>query len=259
MEFFRKLYDLLRHLGEDAKWQAMIDYIGVGNLYAVLFLIVFAETGLVVTPFLPGDSLLFAIGALGARGIGINLPLITILLIIAAIIGDAVNYWIGYKLGPKVFSAEDGASRSWRRRLLNRKHLLRAQEFYEQYGGKTIILARFVPVVRTFAPFVAGVGRMNFFRFWLYNVIGAIAWVLICVGAGLAFGNIEFVKKRFELVIIAIVFISVLPMVFEMYKAWRDSKRGVDPLVQATTIGEQPPAHPEDAAPPRSPAPDAAR
>src|SRR5918998_16601 len=200
MQFFRLLYDLLRHLGEDARWQAMIDYIGVNKLYAVLFLIVFAETGLVVTPFLPGDSLLFAIGALGARGIGINLALVTVLLIAAAIIGDAVNYWVGYKLGPAVFKREDS-------KLLNKKHLLRAQEFYETYGGKTIILARFVPIVRTFAPFVAGVGRMNFFRFWLYNVIGAIAWVVICIGAGRLFGNIPFVKKHFELVIIAIVVI----------------------------------------------------
>ena len=246
MEFFRKLYDLLRHLGEDAKWQAMIDYIGVHWLYGVLFLIVFAETGLVVTPFLPGDSLLFAIGALGARGIGINLPLVTGLLIAAAIIGDAVNYWVGYKLGPAVFKREDS-------KLLNKKHLLRAQEFYDTYGGKTIILARFVPIVRTFAPFVAGVGRMNFFRFWLYNVIGAIAWVVICIGAGRLFGNIEFVKKRFELVIVAIVFISVLPMAFELWKAKRDAKRGVDPLLQATTLGEEPPAHPEDV-PPASPA-----
>ena len=236
MEFFSKLYDLLRHLGEDAKWQAMIDYIGVGNLYAVLFLIVFAETGLVVTPFLPGDSLLFAIGALGARGIGINLPLVTALLIVAAILGDAVNYWVGYKLGPAVFKREDS-------KLLNKKHLLRAQEFYEKYGGKTIILARFVPIVRTFAPFVAGVGRMNFFRFWLYNVVGAIAWVVICIGAGRLFGNIAFVKKHFELVIIAIVVISVLPMAVEFWKARRDAKRGAgDPLLQATTLGEDPAA-----------------
>jgi membrane-associated protein len=251
MEFFHKLFDLIfGGLGDDAKWTAMIEYIGVGKLYAVLFLIVFAETGLVVTPFLPGDSLLFAIGALGARGIGINVWLLSGLLIVAAVLGDAVNYWIGYKIGPKVFSADEGATRTLRSRLLNRKHLLRAQEFYEKYGGKTIILARFVPVVRTFAPFVAGVGRMNFFRFWLYNIIGGIAWVVICVGAGLAFGNIEFVKKRFELVIIAIVFISVLPMLIEFYKAWRDSKKGVDPILQATTLGEEPPAHPEDAAPP---------
>ena len=234
MEFLSRLYDLLRHLGEDAKWQSMIDYIGRGNLYAVLFLIVFAETGLVVTPFLPGDSLLFAIGALGARGIGINLPLITVLLIVAAVLGDAVNYWVGYKLGPAVFKREDS-------KLLNKKHLLRAQEFYEKYGGKTIILARFVPIVRTFAPFVAGVGKMNFFRFWLYNIVGGIAWVVICIGAGRLFGNIPFVKKHFELVILAIVVISVLPMAVEFWKARRDAKRGVgSPLLQATTVGEDP-------------------
>ena len=212
MEFFRKLFDLLRHLGEDAKWQAMIDFIGLYKLYAVMFAIIFAETGLVVTPFLPGDSLLFALGALGARGIGINLPLITILLIAAAILGDAVNYWIGYRLGPAVFKREDS-------KLLNKKHLIKAQEFYEKYGGKTIILARFVPIVRTFAPFVAGVGKMNFFRFWMFNIIGGVAWVLICIGSGYLFGNIEFVKKRFELVIVAIVLISVLPIAIEWWKA----------------------------------------
>jgi membrane-associated protein len=232
MEFLRKVIDLIfGGLGSDAKWQAVIDHVGVGNLYAVLFLIVFAETGLVVTPFLPGDSLLFALGALGARGIGINLPLVTVLLIVAAVLGDAVNYWIGYKLGPAVFKREDS-------KLLNKKHLVKAQEFYEKYGGKTIILARFVPVVRTFAPFVAGVGRMNFFRFWTYNVIGGIAWVLICVGAGRLFGNIPFVKKNFELVIVAIVVISVLPMAIEFWNARRASKRGGSALVEATTVGE---------------------
>ena len=257
MEFLRKLYELLRHLGEDERWRSMIDYIGTPTLYAVLFAIVFAETGLVVTPFLPGDSLLFALGAMGARDIGINLPVVTVLLIVAAIVGDAVNYWIGYKLGPAVFKAEDeelpeaGASpgvgystprkkKSWKSRLLNRKHLLKAQEFYEKYGGKTIILARFVPIVRTFAPFVAGVGRMNFFRFWVFNVVGGIAWVVICVGAGWLFGNVEFVKKHFELVIIAIIVISVLPMAFEFWQARKEAKRGGSALLQATTIGDSP-------------------
>jgi membrane-associated protein len=217
MEFFRRLYDLLRHLGEDEKWRSMIDYIGPHTLYAILFAIVFAETGLVVTPFLPGDSLLFALGAMGARDIGINLPLATVVVIVAAILGDAVNYWIGYKVGPAVFKREDS-------RLLNKKHLLRAQAFYEKYGGKTIILARFVPIVRTFAPFVAGVGKMNFFRFWLFNVVGGVAWVLICVTAGYFLGSIPFVKKNFELVIVMIVVISVLPMVFEFWQARRRSK-----------------------------------
>ena len=215
MEFFRRLVDLIfRGLGDDAKWRAMIDYIGAPTLYVILFAIVFAETGLVVTPFLPGDSLLFAIGAISARGIGIDLPLITVLMIVAAIAGDAVNYWIGYRLGPAVFKREDS-------RLLNKKHLLKAQEFYEKYGGKTIILARFVPIVRTFAPFVAGVGKMNFFRFWLFNIVGGIAWVLICVAAGYFFGQFDFVKKHFELVIVAIVVISVLPMAVEFWQARR--------------------------------------
>src|SRR5688500_8475853 len=192
-----------------------------------------AETGLVVTPFLPGDSLLFAVGAIGAcQDIGINLPLVTVLLIVAAILGDAVNYWVGYKLGPAVFKREDS-------RLLNKKHLLRAQEFYEKYGGKTIILARFVPIVRTFAPFVAGVGRMNFFRFWLFNITGGIAWVVICVGAGYYFGAMDFVKKHFELVIVAIVVISVLPMVWELWRARQAAKRGGDVILAATTIAER--------------------
>ena len=231
MEFFRRLYDLLRHLGEDAKWAQMIDYIGTPTLYAVLFAIIFAETGLVVTPFLPGDSLLFALGAMGARDIGINVPFVTVLLIVAAIIGDAVNYWIGYRLGPAVFKREDS-------KLLNKKHLLKAQEFYEKYGGKTIILARFVPIVRTFAPFVAGVGKMNFFRFWVFNIVGAILWVVICVGAGYFLGSIPFVKKNFEAVIVLIVIVSVLPMAYEFWQARRAAKRGGSAVLEATTIGE---------------------
>jgi membrane-associated protein len=168
---------------------------------------------------------------MGARDIGINLPLATVLVIIAAIVGDAVNYWIGYKLGPAVFKREDS-------RLLNKKHLLRAQEFCEKYGGKTIILARFVPVVRTFAPFVAGVGRMNFFRFWLFNIVGGVAWVLICVTAGYFLGSIPFVKKNFELVIVMIVVISVLPMVVELWQARRAARRKGFPLGEGTTVGE---------------------
>lgn len=232
MELLSKLFDLMRHLGEVEKWRVVIDHVGHPTMYVILFCVIFAETGLVVTPFLPGDSLLFAIGAL-APNVGMNLPLTIALLIAAAVLGDAANYWIGYRVGPAVFNKETG-------KLLNKKHLLRAQEFYEKYGGKTIILARFVPVVRTFAPFVAGIGKMNFFRFWLYNVVGGIAWVLICVFAGVFFGKFEIVKKNFELVIIAIVLISVLPMAIEFIKARRDAKRGYDALLQATTIGEDP-------------------
>jgi len=240
MEFIHKLWFLFRNLNSTEAWNSLIGYVGTGNIYFVLFAIIFAETGLVITPFLPGDSLLFALGAIGVReGISINLPLVTGLLIIAAILGDAVNYWIGYKVGPAIFKQESDPTpvapgnsesqpakpkRSLKSRLLNKKHLLKAQEFYDKYGGKTIILARFVPVVRTFAPFVAGIGKMNFFRFWLFNIIGAVAWVLSCVMAGVVFGRFEFVQKNFEVVIIAIVVISVLPMAFELWKAQKEAK-----------------------------------
>jgi membrane-associated protein len=217
MEFFKKLIWTIFHLSPESL-NNFTAYVGPHNLYIILFLIVFAETGLVVTPFLPGDSLLFALGAISADpNSPINLPLISGLLILAAILGDAVNYWAGNRLGPKVFTSESS-------RFLNKKHLLRAQEFYEKYGGKTIILARFVPIVRTFAPFVAGIGNMGYARFFLYNVLGAIAWVVICVVAGYFFGQMEFVRKRFELVIIAIIVISIMPMVVEYLLARRRAK-----------------------------------
>ena len=241
MEFFRKLFHLLfGGLNNTERWNDLITYIGTWNIYVVLFFIIFAETGLVVTPFLPGDSLLFAIGAIGARHeIQLNLPLLTGLLIVAAILGDAVNYWIGYRMGPAIFRKETG-------RLLNKKHLLRAQEFYEKYGGKTIILARFVPIVRTFAPFVAGIGKMNYFRFALYNVVGGIAWVLICVIAGYYFGRFEFVQKHFELVILMIIVISVLPMAWELWREMRVVKKAaagklpdVDAMFDPAATGER--------------------
>lgn len=198
-------------------------------LYVALFAIIFAETGLVVIPFLPGDSLLFAIGAVAADANSpINLPLTAGLLIVAAVLGDAVNYAIGHAIGPKVFQGNS--------RLLNRKHLVEAQKFYDKHGGKTIILARFVPIVRTFAPFVAGVGRMNYARFAAYNVVGGVAWVLICLLAGRLFGGIPFVRKRFELVILAIIFISVLPAVFEIAKGWLAARKGRSGLVEATAL-----------------------
>jgi membrane-associated protein len=182
--------------------------------YGLVFLIVFCETGLVVTPILPGDSLLFLLGSMAAADGRISLPLLLVLLSVAAVVGDAVNYAIGYRLGPAVFKYES----SW---LLNKKHLLRAQAFYEKYGSKTIILARFVPIVRTFAPFVAGVGKMRYPRFFLYNVVGAVAWVLICTVAGYFFGGNEWVQAHFEAVMVAIVFISVLPMAVEFVLNWR--------------------------------------
>jgi len=178
-------------------------------LYVVLFLIIFAETGLVVTPFLPGDSLLFAVGAVAAHPQSpIQLGYLALLLIVAAVLGDAVNYAIGFYAGPRVFSRED----SW---LLNKKHLLRAHRFYEEYGGLTIILARFIPIVRTFAPFVAGVGKMSYPRFAVFNVMGGTGWILCFLLAGWLFGGSEYVQRNFKLVIVAIIVISVLPGVYE--------------------------------------------
>jgi membrane-associated protein len=187
-------------------------------VYAILFLVVFAETGVVVTPFLPGDSLLFAAGALCGAGY-LNPVIMVIVLIAAAIIGDAVNYSIGRTLGPKVFAATDQTT--WKHRLLNREHLKRAHEFFEKYGGKAIVLARFVPIVRTFVPFVAGAGYMSYATFATYNVIGALLWVLSCFGLGYVFGNFPIVKKNFELVALGIIAVSLIPVALELIKARR--------------------------------------
>jgi membrane-associated protein len=174
--------------------------------YALLFLIIFMETGFVVTPFLPGDSLLFAAGTIAALG-SLNVWLLFGLLFFAAVLGDTVNYWIGNKVGPRAFEMDI--------RFMKREYLERTQHFYEKHGGKTIILARFVPIVRTFAPFVAGVGTMNYGRFLSFNIIGAFLWTSIFIFLGYFFGNIPFVKQNFELVIIGIVLVSVVPMVIE--------------------------------------------
>ena len=181
-------------------------------VYALLFLIVFAETGFVVTPFLPGDSLLFATGALAATG-ALNAPTAFGLLATAAFTGNGVNYTVGRIVGPRVFSATD--HRGISHRLLNREHLARAHAFFEQYGGKAVILGRFVPIVRTFVPFVAGAAEMRSHAFALFNLIGAAAWVGLCLGAGLLFGNVPIVKENFSLVTIGIVAVSLLPMVVE--------------------------------------------
>jgi len=181
-------------------------------VYGLLFLIVFAETGFVVTPFLPGDSLLFAAGALAATGT-LNPWIVAGLLMIAAFSGNAVNYAVGRFIGPRVFSAADSQGIS--HRLLNRDHLARAHTFFEQYGGKAVVLSRFVPIVRTFLPFVAGAAQMPSATFGFYNLIGAVGWVTLCVGAGVLFGNVPIVKQNFSLVTIGIVGVSVLPMVFE--------------------------------------------
>ncbi|HXF40977.1 MAG TPA: DedA family protein [Blastocatellia bacterium] len=204
MEFIGKLVDFFLHL--DKHLNDIIGQYGTWT-YLILFLIIFCETGLVVLPFLPGDSLLFAAGAFAALG-SLNVFWLFVLLSIAAIAGDTVNYWLGYWLGPRVFHREKS-------RFLNKKHLERTHAFYEKYGGKTIIIARFIPIVRTFAPFVAGIGSMTYWRFIAYNVIGGVAWVAICVFSGYKFGNLEVVRKNFSLVIVAIVLISVLPMLIE--------------------------------------------
>lgn len=191
--------------------------VGLGHWnYVILFAVVFCETGLIVTPFLPGDSLLFAVGALVARPeMQLSMPLMFITLLTAAILGDAVNYSIGRQIGPRVFRSESS-------RLLNRKHLDKAQHFYERYGGKAIFLARFVPIVRTFAPFVAGIGKMNYFRFWAFNVSGAICWVGGFLTAGYLFGSWPLIKDNFSLVTLGIIVVSVLPIVFEWYRARRE-------------------------------------
>jgi membrane-associated protein len=183
--------------------------------YVVLFLIVFCETGLVVTPLLPGDSLLFAVGTLAAlAGSNVSLPLVFVLLIAAALFGDNVNYHIGRWLGPRVFQFE----KSW---LFNKKHLLEAQAFYEKYGALTLILARFVPIVRTFAPFVAGIGKMSYRKFLLFSVAGAVGWVTLCLLSGYFLARVQVVQDNFEAVLVAVVLVSVLPMAVKMALAWR--------------------------------------
>lgn len=184
--------------------------------YAILFLIIFTETGLVVMPLLPGDSLLFAAGTFAALG-ALDPWLLTGLLIVAAVLGDGINYHIGKAIGPRAFSGNV--------RFLKREYLERTQAFYDRHGGKTIILARFIPIVRTFAPFVAGIGTMRYPRFLAYNLVGAVVWVTGFVWLGYAFGNIPAVKERFSLVILGIIGISVLPIALEMYKGWRAGRR----------------------------------
>jgi membrane-associated protein len=209
MEIIHSLIDLFLHL--DKHLDVVIQTYGVWT-YALLFLILFLETGLVVTPILPGDSLLFAAGAFAARG-SLDLGTLMLLLVVAAVLGDAANYSIGYFLGPKVLSGKS--------RFLRPEYLEKTHRFYERYGGKTIVIARFVPIVRTFAPFLAGVGRMSYWSFAAYNVAGAILWILVCTLAGYFFGNLEIVQKNFTLVVLAIVFISILPALIEFLRSRR--------------------------------------
>lgn len=190
-------------------------------IYALLFAIVFAETGLVVTPILPGDSLLFAAGALAALPGGLDLRLLLVLLIIAATLGDGVNYAIGRRIGPRIFHAQ--TSDTWLHRMMNREHLGKAHAFFDRYGGMAIIMGRFVPIVRTFVPFVAGAGTMRYAYFAMCNVVGAVVWVTVCTGGGYLFGNIPVVKDNFSLVTIGIVLVSVLPIVVAYLKDRRAS------------------------------------
>jgi membrane-associated protein len=212
MEFVTSLVDLFLNL-DDYLDRVILEY-GTWT-YAILFVVVFCETGLVVTPILPGDSLLFAAGALAGRG-SLDPGLLCLLLIVAAVLGDACNYAIGNYLGPRVLE-RDG-------RFLKRAYLERTQRFFEKYGGKTIILARFVPIVRTFAPFLAGVGTMTYPRFAVYNVVGAVLWVVLFVMGGYWFANIKLVRENFTLVVLAIVVISIMPAVWEWYRARREQQ-----------------------------------
>ena len=212
MEFIKSLIDILLHL--DIHLDLVIRSYGFWT-YGILFLIIFLETGLVVTPFLPGDSLLFAAGTFAALG-SLNVMWVIILLSIAAVAGDTANYWIGHAAGPKVFSKEKS-------RLFNKEYLRRTHEFYEKYGGKTIIIARFVPIIRTFAPFVAGIGSMTYGRFIAYNVVGGMGWVVLLVLGGYFFGNIPVIKRNFSLAIAAIIFLSILPGIIEFLRQRKGS------------------------------------
>jgi len=215
-ELIHKLVDFIIHI--DRHLAEIIASYGLWT-YAVLWLIIFAETGLVVTPFLPGDSLLFAAGTLCAKPeTGLNVHLMAVLLWVAAVLGDTVNYWLGSRIGPAVFKREDSI-------FLRKKHLERAHAFFEKYGGRAVILARFVPIVRTFVPFVAGVGKMHYGRFIAYNVIGGFIWIYFFLYAGYGFGGLPFIQRNFKMVILAIIVISVLPIAWETWQAWKEAQR----------------------------------
>lgn len=216
MEFLQTFLDLFLNLDE-----LLFEFVRENGAwtYGLLFLVIFMETGLVITPFLPGDSLLFAAGAIARKG-DLNVFLLFILLFIAAIIGDTVNYSIGHRLGVRIFETKHPLLK----RVLKPAYLEKTEAFYEKYGGRTIVLARFVPIVRTFAPFVAGVGTMAYNKFITYNVLGAFIWTSLFIGLGYAFSGLEIVEKNFELVIFGIIGLSVLPMVYEYWKARQEAK-----------------------------------
>ncbi len=216
MEFFQFIIDFILHI--DVHLAQMVAEYGVW-VYAILFVVIFCETGLVVTPFLPGDSLLFVAGALASIGSNhINIHLMVLLLILAAVLGDAVNYMIGKFFGEKLFSKPDS-------KIFKQSYLEKTHTFYEKHGGKTIILARFVPIVRTFAPFVAGMGKMSYKQFASYNIIGGIFWVSIFMYAGYFFGEMPFVKKNLTFLIFAIIFTSVIPPAIEFWRNKKEAKK----------------------------------
>jgi membrane-associated protein len=216
MELIGKLFDFIMHI--DVHLNTLIVTYQLWT-YLILFAIIFCETGLVITPFLPGDSLLFATGALAATaGSPLKVHWLFLVLAVAAVLGDTVNYWIGHAIGPKIFSQK-------KIRFLKKEHLERTHQFYEKHGGITIVLARFIPIIRTFAPFVAGIGRMSYWRFIAFNVAGGVAWVALFVFGGYFFGNLPMVRRNFTVVIIAIIFISILPGVIEYLRQRRKKTR----------------------------------
>ena len=218
MEMILKFFDILLHL--DKYINVVIQDYGQWT-YLILFLIVFCETGLVVTPFLPGDSLLFVAGAFAALG-SLNLVWVLVLLSVAAILGDTINYWVGNFIGPKVFQIQNS-------RIFKKEYLDRTHQFYEKYGPITIVIGRFVPIIRTFAPFLAGVGSMTYGKFLTYNVVGGLLWIFSFTLGGYFFGNLPFVKKNFTLVIFAIIIISVMPTVIEYFRQRKAAKKEVKP------------------------------
>jgi len=212
MAGFTTLLDIFLHL--DKYLSGIIAQYGLFT-YFILFFVIFLETGIVIFPFLPGDSLLFVAGAIAAID-SLNIILLFIILCLAAILGDTVNYWVGYFIGEKTFKRET--------RFIKKEYLYRTQNFYDKHGGKTIVIARFVPIIRTFAPFIAGVGRMNYKRFLSYNVFGGVLWVALFVFSGYWFGNIPAVKDNFGFAILAIIVISLLPLIIEVMKSRRKNK-----------------------------------
>ena len=215
-EIFKTVIDIFLHL--DKNLAVVIGQYGTAT-YGFLFLIIFMETGLVITPFLPGDSLLFASGALAVTT-SLNIWVLYFLLLTAAIIGDTVNYWIGHFIGPKIFEGEHKfISKAWPASLVKKEYLIRTQKFYDKYGGQAITIGRFVPIIRTFVPFVAGVAKMSYKHFFIYNILGGILWVSLFTWTGYFFGNLPFVKSNFHYVVVVIILISITPIVYEFIKS----------------------------------------